>query len=129
MATIDVERPAPAAPLPPSDPNVVIPERVKAAAALAESFYKPPADAEAQPPATTPPAEAPPAETPPAEQPDAAAAEAERARLAEQAASEQQQQPTRKKREKLSLPNPPAAQTPPKADVDDNDESWRKRFY
>ncbi len=54
MATVDVVRDAPPRPLAPEDTNVIIPESVKRAAALAESFYRPQPDPNA-PPATPQP--------------------------------------------------------------------------
>lgn len=70
---VDVTRPAPHAPLAPIDPDVKIPDSVRAAAARAESYYKqaapaaPPAAPE--PPAQPPVQDATPPSPPPAEPP------------------------------------------------------------
>ena len=39
MSNVDIVRDAPRADLAPADPNVVLPDHVKKAAALADSFY------------------------------------------------------------------------------------------
>ena len=106
MSNTDVTRDHPAMPLAPIDQSVKVPDAVKRAAALAESFYSKtpapqPGTTEPAPPA--PAAAAPPADAPVELQPAPAAAE----------------------------PAPPPAEPPPEPDADHDNvtaEEWKHRF-
>lgn len=108
---VDVTRPAPRAPLAPIDPDVKIPESVRRAAELAESFYKQSAPA-APPAAPEPPAQA--------QQPEPPTAAPEPPPAQPEPPPQQAQQP-----EPPVQPQPPAQPAPGEQVTPDQ---WQHRY-